>query len=311
MISDLRPGERLASPLLCTRADVRDARNGPYLALELRDRSASIEARKWQASTEDIAAAKPCAVVHVTARVTSYQGQTQLEVERIASSDEPVSSFLRRSQRDPGEMLAELRERIASHVREPLRRVVLEVLRANETALLRAPAAKSNHHAFVGGLLEHTLGMVGLAVSVWTHAEGEWPGLVDLSLLVAGAALHDIGKVREIDPASGYTTDGQLRGHVSIGAAMVREALGSCAVGELEALDLEVRLLEHLILSHHGQLEWGAAVVPRTAEAVVLHQLDMLHSRLGMVAEAIAGVVPGTWSEFVRPLGTALHVPST
>ena len=167
---------------------------------------------------------------------------------------------------------------------------------------LDAPAAASHHHAYVGGLAEHTLSMLSIATSLVSHYDRAYPNLIDASLLAAGVFFHDFMKVRELafDGRIKYTDVGNLIGHIPMAATWVMEL-------EANASQESRTLLAHLILSHHGKKEYGAAVEPKTTEAILLHQIDMIDSRMNMCSNSIVGTDSG-WTSYHRALGTKLFV---
>jgi len=190
--------------------------------------------------------------------------------------------------------LALAQERIT---REALRCLVESILKSNEEALLRLPAARRNHHAYVGGWLEHTLSVTRTATFLAEKYAQLYPDLeppLDLSMVVAGAILHDIGKLRELDPQpelANYTAEGELVGHILLGRDIVREA----SVGVPLPADLRLRL-EHLILAHQRLPEWGSPKPPMTPEALLVHYADDADAKFAIMAgilrdDATPGVV--------------------
>ncbi len=181
---------------------------------------------------------------------------------------------------------------------EPLRRLAIEVLDRHGEALKQHPAAKIIHHAYRGGLLEHVVSMAELALEVCDH----YPEL-DRDLLLLGVLFHDLGKLREIGPmpANDYTREGRLVGHVVIGRDLL---LAACeAIPDFP--DQQRLHLEHLILSHQGQLEFGSPVRPMTAEAIALHFIDNLDSKLAQLRQAGAG---GAGFHYLRGLGRYVYL---
>ena len=169
-------------------------------------------------------------------------------------------------------------------------------------AYLDAAAAKGFHHAYVGGLARHTLSVMRLARAV----AALYPRDVDAEMLLLGAFLHDLGKLEELSPQSGgYTDPGRLLGHILLGARLLRRRAEAVPGFPSELL----QHLEHLVLSHHGQKEWGSPVLPQTLEAITLSFLDNLDAKLTGAGEWLGGeeVAPGNWSSFWKGLGTALY----
>jgi 3'-5' exoribonuclease len=196
--------------------------------------------------------------------------------------------------------MAGIRE-LAATIRDPwIARLVRSFLDDDRlaAAFAAAPAAKVNHHAYVGGLAEHTLSVMRLCAAAAAHY-----GELDRDLLLAGALLHDVGKTIEIavEPGFPYTEEGSLLGHIPIGFAMVRER-----IARIPDFPREIALdLGHLILSHQGELEWGSPIQPRTAEALVLHFVDNLDSKVATARTHLAGIEEGH-GPYVRSLGRSL-----
>ncbi|MBN1946252.1 MAG: HD domain-containing protein [Bradymonadales bacterium] len=306
-VSDLRPGERVTTTLLTLDKQALVTRTGaPYLSLLLGDRSGQVNAKVWEKAELYEQSVDSGDIIRVDAHVETYKGQVQLRVvhlERAALDGIDIGEFLPASRFDRGQMMSELRQLVARELNDPdVRRVLLAVLGNQEVAqgLLRAPAAKLNHHAYIGGLLEHTLSMCRLAQQIARHYARQYPNLLDTDLLVAGAVLHDIGKIWELssEPHIDLTDAGRLLGHIPLAVALLDRVLKSL---DLEDTALALRL-KHMILSHHGEYEYGAVVLPQTPEAQVLHYLDQVDAKLNMFADAIERT-EGSWSAYVKPLG--------
>ncbi|MGH7481411.1 MAG: 3'-5' exoribonuclease YhaM family protein [Longimicrobiales bacterium] len=273
----------------------------PYLRLQLCDRHGTIDARIWDDAESLGGRLRAGAFVGVRGRVEVFRDQHQLRVEKIrplAVADDELELFMPRSSRDPAAMDRELRAHVAS-VGEPALRALLERLLGPETesgrAFRFAPAAKLNHHAYVGGLIEHTLSVVGLCARLAAH----YGPRIDHDLLLAGALLHDIGKTREIQARPGfpYTDEGKLLGHILIGLEMVRAA--SAGIDELppERLDL----LLHLVASHQGRYEWQSPREPLTLEALLLHYADDIDAKMRTAFDLVDRVDAG-WTGYDRGL---------
>lgn len=268
----------IESPFLVQTKERKTASNGSaYLDLVLLNAKGPVRAKVWDADRhafdfeeEDI--------VRVAGDLEEFKGAPSLIVRRItrmAPGEINYAQLFPRSQRDPDEMLAELLGRIRQMAEGPLRALLLAFLEDGAIAekYKLAPAAMSYHHAYLGGLIEHVLSLIGLADKVCDHyAE------LRRDVIVAGLVLHDIGKIEELSYKTGirYTTRGQLIGHISIGAEMVSEKIR--AIPEFPAA-LKDQLL-HIILSHHGELQFGSPKEPVFPEALVVHHLDNLDSKL-------------------------------
>jgi 3'-5' exoribonuclease len=224
-------------------------------------------------------------IVKVKGRVDLWQGKKQLVIDQIRAAkpeEFELSDFLPHTKRDVEELFAEL-QRIAASVSNPWIRRLLESVLADPNIaerLKRAPAGKSMHHAYIGGLLEHIVSLCGLCRLVAPqYAE------IDADLLLSGAVLHDVGKLDELfyDRSFGYTTEGQLLGHIVIGLRLVEKKMDA-----MEGFPADLKLLiQHLILSHHGKEEFGSPKLPSFPEALMLHYLDDLDSKLATIRESL------------------------
>lgn len=258
------------------------AKNGkPYLTLKLMDRSGEVEGRVWDRVDELTALFERDDFVQVSAKASVYLGKMQLVVQelvRIGENAVDLADFLPVSTRPVEVMTSELRQLVAGFTDRHLR-ALLEAFLADESflsAYSRAPAAKAMHHVYLGGLLEHSLAVAALADDICSRYRG-----LNRDLLVSGALLHDVGKVNELRYARSfeYTDAGKLLGHIVIGVEMVEEKLRSLPDFPVE---LSI-LLKHLLLSHHGQYEYGSPKRPKTLEAVILNFIDDLDSKINGV----------------------------
>jgi len=285
---------------------VRDKKTGgQYLAMTLSDKTGSFEARMWEEFAEAIATCGEGCYVKAQGQISKYQGKFQITLQKLrnaAESEVDPGDYRPVSQYDPAAMAAELRGYVAAFRNDDLRRLVLAFLDDPDVGakFLVAPAAKTLHHAWLSGLLEHVL----LLVRVCLATAPFYPE-VDADLLVTGAILHDIGKVRELEwkTSFGYTLEGQMIGHISIAQGMLREKVQALAPFP-ERLRV---LLEHMILSHHGRYEFGSPKLPMTPEALLLSALDDLEAKMqNMRAEfgkELAAGKPGTgMTEWVRSM---------
>lgn len=284
------------------RADTTRA-GQPYLRLRLADRHGLLEGMVWEEVERYAPHVRQGGYVGVSGRVGSYNGRKQIRIDILAAvrvAPEETEFFLPRGERDPDGMERELIGLVAS-VADPGLRAVLERTLDPATRLGRlfrsAPAAKRNHHAYVGGLLEHTLSVAGACEGLARHYGAD----VDRDLLIAGALLHDIGKTREIALAPGfpYTDEGRLLGHIVMGLADVDAA--ARAVPELP--ERRRTLLLHLIASHQGRYEWQSPREPLTLEALLLHYADDVDAKVAQVRGRLADAPSGGWSDYDRSLG--------
>ena len=285
-VIDLESGQAVDEVFLVRSKLLREARNGSlYMQLELGDRTGRIPARMWDAQQELFDTFQPDDFVRVKGRVETYQNRLQMivrAVERQPESSVDASLFLPTTNKDVDAMFDRLIE-IAKTVKHPgLRKLLAAFLKDPDTAarFRRCPAAVQNHQAFLGGLLEHTLGVSELALV----AAERYPDL-DRDLLIAGVILHDIGKIDELayDRSFSYTDSGELLGHLYIGARMIEER-----ARDIDELSPETtQALVHLVLSHHGAYEYQSPKLPMTAEALTVHHLDNLDAKLSAFRAAM------------------------
>jgi len=305
-IRDLKPHQAVQDTFLVRQQARRTGRNGSaYLDLELQDSTGVVPAKLWDCGEARLDFAADDLVL-VSATAEDYQGRLQLRLEKIQRSlgaDADLRDYLPAATRDAGEMYAALLARVGRMQPGPLRQLVESVLAdpAIARAYQLAPAAATYHHAYLGGLLEHVLSLSGLADRVADH----YPSL-DRDLVLAGIVLHDVGKIHELSYSGGfrYSTRGQLLGHIAIGLEMVWEKMR--AIPGLPS-GLKDRVA-HVILSHHGKLEFGSPKEPMFPEALVVHYLDDLDSKLESMRAQYAADQEreGDWTSRNRALGREL-----
>ncbi len=302
-IDSLTEGQRVSDLFLVSRKNLAETKNGkPYLALALMDKTGEIEARAWDNAARFDTLAEVGAVVVIQGQVTSYRDQLQLNIsslDRAAPDSIPLEAFMPASRRSTHEMQTELADLIGTLSDDNLKTLLEKIFRGETLKRFStAPAAKKMHHAYLGGLLEHTLSVAGLAARLCDH----YPEL-DHDLLLAGALLHDIGKMEEFSFASvpfDYTDSGRLIGHLVLGCDLVRNHAADIPGFPARLLDR----LVHLILSHHGRHEFGAPCLPMTLEALLLHHLDDMDAKVNYIDRLSEQIEPGTyqWSDYQRPL---------
>jgi len=285
-VGTLVPNEVATAQFLVLSKDIRQKKTGePYLSLHLADRTGEIEAKMWDNVAEIMESFDRDDFIKVKGIVQIYQNRSQFTIHklrRLQDNEVDPSDYFPCSERDPEEMFRELRE-IVNGIGEPhLRALLNSFFDDPDLAILykRAPAAKSIHHAYRGGLLEHVLSLCGLCRLSAAHYSN-----LDLDLLLAGAILHDIGKIEELtyNRSFGYSAEGQLLGHIVIGLRMLARRLDS-----MPAFPPKLRsLLEHMLISHHGELEFGSPKVPLFPEALLLHHLDNLDSKMETMRAAL------------------------
>lgn len=298
-VSELQPNQIVSATFLVQQKDVRQKKTGePWLALILGDRTGEIEAKMWDNVAEVVDTFERDDFLRVRGMLQVHHNRLQLTIHKLQKQAEdtidPID-FFPASTRNPEEMYSELRQVVASIVNPHLRTLLTAVFEDAEIArrFRVAPAAKNVHHAYLGGLIEHVLSMCGLARVTAAHYRD-----VDVDLLLAGVLLHDLGKVHELtyDRSFGYSTEGQLIGHIHIGLRIVSDKLAA-----IPDFPTPLRnLLEHMILSHHGALEFGSPKVPQFPEALLLHHLDNLDSKMECMRSCIEKdrQVDGCWTGY-------------
>jgi 3'-5' exoribonuclease len=306
-VGDLVPNEVVTVQLLVLSKEVRQKKAGDsYLTLHLADRTGEIEAKMWDNVGEVIDAFQRDDFVKVKGLVQIYQNRAQFTVHRLRRLEEhevDLSDYFPCSERDPEEMFRELRGIIAGFA-DPNLRALLEAIfsDAERVRLFKlAPAAKHIHHACRGGLLEHVLSLCTLSRLVGSH----YPQ-IDVDLLTTGAILHDIGKLEELSYARSvsYSADGQLLGHIVIGLRLLNKTFDG-----LPDFPPRLRtLIEHMVLSHHGELAFGSPKTPMFAEALLLHHLDNLDSKMDALRSALKRdrQIEGEFTNWIAPLERAL-----
>ena len=302
-INQLEPNQVIQGIFLVQHKDIRQKKSGdPYLSLMLADRTGELDAKMWDNAGEVLDAFERDDFVRVKGLYQIFQNRPQLTIHKIAAVAEAevdFSDYFPASTRDRDEMFAELRGWIGS-MTNPHLRALLETMFADPEIALpyrTAPAAKAVHHAWLGGLIEHVLSLCHLAKFMAAHYRD-----IDFDLLLAGVILHDIGKIHELNYARGfsYSTEGQLLGHVTIGVRMVDEKIRLLPDFPPALRDL----LIHMILSHHGEMEFGSPKVPMFAEAMLLHHLDNLDSKMECLRGLVERdrLVEGVWTGYSSAL---------
>jgi len=290
-VDQMRDGDPLDDVYLASEKQMRTNRNGnPYIQIELRDRTGGIAARLWNAGEQHFRSFDNGDFVVAEGKVQLFQGSLQVilnSIERIDQHKVEVRDFLPETDHDIGKLTERLRAYLL-RLTNPHLRALSECFLMDDQflrAFVACPAGVKLHHAYVGGLLEHTVCMMDIADRLLPF----YPG-TDRDLLILGVFLHDAGKTRELAfaRAFGYTDEGQLLGHIPIAVEMVTEKAARVPdlTGEPFPRELMVRV-KHMILSHHGTLEYGSPRLPMTPEAMLLHSIDMLDTRMHMVMRDI------------------------
>ncbi len=282
--------------LLIKSAEEKTTRNGkPYLAFTFQDTSGEMSANFWDASEEDVERYRPGTVVKLTGKREEYKGSPQLRINQIrpAQDGEPSNPelYVERAPIKKEKMIEQFNKAIFDITNANMNRIVRFIMNKYQKDFFQSPAAKTNHHAFLGGLAFHTISMLDIARSI----SDQYPFL-DKSLLFSGLILHDVGKVIELSgpTATEYTLEGKLIGHIVI---IHEEISKACQQLKIEEANEDVVLLKHMVLSHHGELEYGSPVRPQVPEAEALHYIDQIDARMNMLQAAMRKTEKGSFSE--------------
>lgn len=292
MIKDLKDGFSASGIYLiksCVKGVSNSASSNSYLNVVLQDNSGVIDAKKWDASTEDLEKFQTGKILRIDGQCYSYKDKLQVKILGAYEIDEHevnLDSLIIGSP-IPLDILKNEFKEFYNSVKNPDCKIILEeVFKRYFKKFVDYPAAVSCHHDFFHGLLYHTVSMCKLAKQIQLLY-----GDVDYDILISGCLLHDIGKVIEFSSpiAPKYTIEGNLLGHISIGMSIVKE------IADEKHIDSEVPLLlEHMILSHHGKQEYGSPVLPETREALLLSMIDDMDSKMMVLDKAYKGVPEGS-----------------
>jgi len=309
-IDQIKDGQAVRGLFLVRQMSRAETKAGkPYLMLTLMDRTGEMAARVWD-NAEALAPECPVgAVVEIDAQAQAFRDVLQLKINDLRGVPGPAdpARFMPATPADIPALQAELRQVITT-IQDRHLRALLEKIFANQPFLdqfCQAPAAKNMHHAYIGGLLEHTVAVTRLANLI----SPLYPAL-DHALLLTGALLHDLGKVREFSFVAfpfDYSDQGRLIGHLVLGVEMIGEAIATLPDFPVDLADR----LKHLILSHHGRYEYGSPALPMTLEAFVLNLLDDLDAKanyLGRLTDQARKDDGYQWTDFQRTLERFLFV---
>lgn len=317
-IRDLRPSQLIEGVFAIHNCQLGQTKNGkPYIKCLLSDHSGSTPGRMWSAPEALFRGLPTDGFVYVEGQVQPYQGEMQIIIQHIQPSEpseEDLLWLLPASPRDMAQMFTELRNLLGSLSNPSLRRLADEYL--NDAPLMarfqKAPAAVTLHHAYLGGLLEHTLATLKLGEAVC-------PLYPELSrdLLLMGLFLHDLGKCQELrwDRGFAYTDEGQLVGHTALGVITLDRKAQACAAAGQPIPPEMINVLQHILLSHHGKPEFGALKIPATPEALAVNLIDNLDAKLHMAIAATRGelaggdALAGNFTEKIWALETRLYRP--
>lgn len=281
------------------------SKNKPYLDITLVDRTGEINGKLWNMDGVNPDRIVDSDFIAVAFSVEEYNGNKQARINKIGPVKEGAvfdkSEIIPTSPEDPQTLYNEIRETAMSFNNEELKRLVLAIYDERKEQLLITPAAKSVHHSYIGGLLQHTAGMMRTAEAVaGVYSE------INRDLLLTGVMLHDICKIDEfktgpVGIVSDYTQRGKLMGHLHMGAVYIEKKCGELGISN----EITV-LVSHMLLSHHNEPEFGAVVRPATLEATMLCMIDMIDSRVAIFSDLMAGMEPGTFSQRVYTLGNVM-----
>lgn len=302
-ISDFTTDEVIVDYYLCKKKQTLKTRSGKnYLSLVLQDKTGIINAKVWELNN-NIQSFEENNFIKIEASVVMYQSEHQLTVRKIRRADEgeyDPSDYIPSTDKNIDEMFKKLVDIISSikntHINQLLENIYINNKEINELFTSHS-AAKSMHHNYMGGLLEHTLSIVQICDFLSSHYED-----IDRDLLIASAFLHDTGKIYELSkfPENEYTDEGQLLGHITICIELVNREME-----KIENFPPQLKtLLKHSILSHHGQYEYGSPKRPKTREAFILSCIDELDAKLKMYDDMIASdTTSGNWAGYSKMLG--------
>lgn len=301
-VKDIRAGDRVSDIFLVTEKNMAISQKGnPYLNLKLRDRTGEVDGRVWDSAAEMNNLFQAGDIIRIQSQAVSFRDVLQLSISKITVADDPAinpADYLPSSASDISEMFETLMG-IISTVGNPHLKALLELIFSDEEiadSFQKAPAAKGFHHAYIGGLLEHTLSVTQLLALVADHYQD-----VNRDLVIAGGILHDIGKIHELSfkGSMNYTDEGRLIGHIVIAVELV-----DAKIAEIEDFPEQLGLeLRHILLSHHGTLEFGSPKRPKTLEALIVNFIDDLDAKMNAFGEFISSSEgESSWTPYHRLL---------
>lgn len=317
-IDQLQPGQQLADEIfLISQKDLRTTTNGSlYIHLVLVDRTGQMLGRVWSATQQQYELIPAGGFLRVRGRIESYKGNLQFILDgmrQVESGEFDIADYLKRTEFDIDEMWQQVLAILRTVKNRDLLALVKQFVEDEEiaAAFKKAPAAVQNHHAYVGGLLEHTLNVLELATRILGEADDTKSRYPDVSrdLTLVGVFLHDIGKAAELsfETNFAYTTGGQLVGHITQAAIWIDQKAAAVEqeTGKRFPEDLQ-HVLTHIVLSHHGSYEFGSPKLPACPEAILVHYLDNIDAKLHMAFSAMGDPknADSDWTHFVRALET-------
>jgi len=297
-IKDLVDGERLHDTFLVTNMTKGvTGNNQTYFTVTFQDKTGTIEGKKWEINSEDADIFAIGNIVELDADVIFYRNGLQLKIisgRKLPVEGIDIARYTIASPIPQAELEAKLKTLLQSIKDPEVALIVNSLIERHYEAFVTFPAAVRNHHEFANGLLYHTLSMAGLADLMAQYYSG-----IDRDILIGGVLLHDLGKVVELSGPiiTKYTTEGKLLGHISICASEIHEM-----ADELNITSEVPTLLEHMVLAHHGHLEYGSPVLPLTREALLLSFIDDIDAKMMILDKAFEGVAEGEFTSRIWPL---------
>jgi len=309
-IEEIKENETVVEHYLCKQRQTGKTKAGKtFLSLVLMDKTGTVSAKVWEMNNQ-IRSFEENDFIKIEATAQMYMNEIQLRVSKIRRSEEgeyDPADYIPSTDKNIGEMLAQITALVQSVENTPIRKLLEAILFENaevSKSLGTHSAAKSMHHSYMGGLAEHLLSVAQKC----EFMAAQYPD-ANRDLLVAAALLHDVGKIYELSafPENDYTDEGQLLGHIFMGAEMV-----TAAAAKIPSFPSEIALqLKHCILSHHGEFEYGAPVLPKTIEAFILHCCDNLDAKVKIFEEAVAAdKTQSTWAGYNRVLARNIRKTS-
>jgi 3'-5' exoribonuclease len=299
-LKDIKQGEKISSSFLVAEKNMAFSLKGaPYLTVKLKDKTGELDGKVWDNAVEFDQQFKKGDIIAIEGRANTYKNSIQISIISLKKCNweevEPAD-YLPVAKGDVAAMYSELTAHIDLVQSKPLRDLLSAFFKAEKTAELfkRAPAAKGFHHIYLGGLLEHTLSVVRLLIKIADHYQH-----LDRDMLIAGGLLHDIGKIYEFsyDQLIEYSDEGRLIGHIVMGVEMIDKEIAAIPDFPTQ-LALELR---HIILSHHGEFEFGSPKRPKTMEALAVHYMDDLDAKLNAFQTFTAeGSGDSDWTNYNR-----------
>lgn len=298
MISELNEGMHINGQyLVANSAKCVNNVGAAYLNLELKDSSGNINAKKWEVSLQEEEIFKVGNVVSIEGEVLKYKESLQIKIlsaVAVDPSDIDVVKFIKQPPVSKEELIKRFNAHVESIKNEDCRKILDYLIKRLSPKIFEYPAAVSVHHDYASGLLMHTVSMADHGVYFSNYYQD-----VDKDILLTGILLHDLGKTIEFEGPIiyKYSLEGRLLGHISLMVSEIRRAAEGLKITSEVPL-----LLEHMVLSHHGQIEFGSPVLPMTKEALLLSMIDNIDSKMVIVEKALEGVKPGEFSSKVFPL---------